>query len=333
MMRHETISISVNQFIRFGLLTHFVVCLSISNAQVPGDFETDSITSNTIVASSFINNSKGWLADEAGVIWYTANAGGSWSSIATGKYFVKMDFTDASVGYAITDSTVHKTTNGGSSWSTLTMPEAIAGAVCFVTSSIGFVSSDGVVYKTTNGGSSWSTISTPGVSFTDYYFVSSSLGIAVAEDDSSKCIWRTTNGGTSWSNVFSEENYFISSVWFINDSVGFATGYYSQMGRGKLPVILRSTDEGLTWEQVYMNRDPGDIKGEELIAIRFKNELEGIALSTFSENVITNDGGETWELAYADEGDLFPSFGIYKTLDGSTTLFLAGKNGYVTKWE
>jgi photosystem II stability/assembly factor-like uncharacterized protein len=164
-------------------------------------------------------------------------------------------------------------------------------------------------------------------------FLNASTGMAAAfDEDSYRSMWRTTDGGLSWSNVYKEANYFINSVWFNDENSGWAAGYYAKSGKGKLPIINHTTDVGLTWKNAYINLHPGDLKGQELMDIRFKNELEGIALATYSENVITSDGGITWHLTYDDE-DLIPSYGIYKALDGYGEIFLIGKYGYVTIWK
>lgn len=318
---------------------HFQFCLllaiSFTNtmAQTSSDFETVNITTNTLVALSFIDGNKGWAADDAGVLRYTANAGESWSTIATGNNFLKLDFIDDLNGFALTAEAAYKTTNGGNLWSQLTMPGSVGTTLYFFDSNSGFISGEEVIYRTANGGESWSTISTEGVSFVDFYFTSTTTGVAAAYDDQYQSLWRTTNGGVSWTNVFSQEKIYFNTVWFSDETTGFAAGYYSNAGRGKLPVIYRSADGGLTWKKVYRNNDPGNLKGQELIDIRFKNELEGIALATYSENAITHDGGLTWSLTYNDEEDIIPSCGIYKTLGGVHDLFIAGKNGYVTKWE
>ncbi|MBS1658850.1 MAG: hypothetical protein JST18_12250 [Bacteroidetes bacterium] len=309
------------------------ITINISSAQTSADFETDSITTHTLLASSFINDDEGWIADDAGNLWHTDNAGQSWSPIATQKIFIKLDFTDVQRGYGITTDAAYKTVDGGNTWSALNLPGNVGSAICFFDNSTGIVSGKEVIYKTTDDGATWQTVSTGGVSFVDYYFLNASTGIAAAfDEDSYQCIWRTTDGGQNWSNVYKEENYFITSVWFTDENNGWAAGYYTRQGKGKLPIINHSKDGGLTWKNVYINLHPGDLKGQALIDIRFRNALEGIALATYSENVITSDGGATWHLTYDDE-DLIPSYGIYKLLDSFNEIYLAGKNGYVTRWK
>ncbi len=63
--------------ISFLLLTFFGVSAGNSFAQTSADFDTDSITTNTLVASSFISDNEGWLADNTGILWHTGDAGES----------------------------------------------------------------------------------------------------------------------------------------------------------------------------------------------------------------------------------------------------------------
>lgn len=280
-----------------SLTVLFSILLSlpiVSRAQSSQDFESSQITTNTIVASSFINDAEGWAVDNAGVLQHTTDSAKTWSSVATEKYFLKLNFTDVFNGYGITASAMYKSTDGGNSWIELAVPAINGKALYFINNSTGFVSGKEAIYKTSNSGTTWSTISTIGVSFRDFFFINELSGIAAAyDDDSSKCIWRTTDGGQTWSNVYIEENYFINSIWFTNENNGWAVGYYEQAGRGMLPIINNTSDGGLTWKNVFINRHPGDLKGEELLDIRFKNELEGFVTSTYSESLITSDGGET----------------------------------------
>ncbi len=318
----------------------FVVCLfmvafcaSSIRAQV-FNFETDTISSTTLISSSFISDSEGWIADIAGVLWHTNNEGESWTAIPIEKKFSKLQFTTSLMGYGIESGSLYKSENGGNSWSLLVLPGTLQPAMHFFDQSTGIVSGKECVYKTTNGGISWSTVNT-GVDFIRYFFISSTIGLAASRDqDSTRCIWRTTNGGESWTSVYSEENFYVSSIWFTDENTGWAAGYRERAGRGKLPAIHRSNDGGLTWENVYFNEDLVSLKGEEFLDIRFKDEMEGFAVSSYSQSVITIDGGVTWQFTHDDEGnEIIPDWGIYKTLDGFDTMYLLGRKGIVTRWE
>lgn len=309
------------------------LCAIDSRAQV-FNFQTDTISSTTLISSSFISDSEGWIADDAGMLHHTTNAGLSWSAVPVEKKFSKLKFTGSLTGYGIFSGGLYKSDNGGNSWSLLPLPGSVQPAIHFFDQSAGLVSGNNCLYKTTNGGASWSTVNT-GVDFVHYFFISSTIGLAASRDeDSTRCIWRTTNGGESWTSVYSEENFYVNSIWFTDENTGWAAGYRERAGRGKLPTIHRSDDGGLTWENVYFNEELVSLKGEEFLDIRFKNEMVGFAVSSYSQSVMTVDGGLTWQFTHDDEGnEVIPDWGIYKFLDGFNVLYLIGRKGTVTKWE
>lgn len=202
----------------------FLAGVSNIYAQISNELETDSITSATLVASSFISDNEGWIADAEGVLRKTTDGCQTYSEVAIGMFFIKLDFINETTGFGLTTSAAYKTTDGGSTWSTFVLPGETGNALYFFDASKGFISGSGVVYKTANGGSTWSALEiAEGITFRDYYFISPALGIASANDDSGyRSIWRTTDSGAHWINVYDEENYFINSVWFTSATTGWA---------------------------------------------------------------------------------------------------------------
>jgi photosystem II stability/assembly factor-like uncharacterized protein len=136
----------------------------------------------------------------------------------------------------------------------------------------------------------------------------------------------------TWTNVFDEQNYYMRSVWFVNETTGWAAGYYDRF-RIKEPAILRTTDGGQSWELAYRNLYV-DSRGESFFDIRFKNEMEGYAVSRYVYHVYTIDGGVTWNLSIDHETLGLPSaYGMYNVLDGFSDLFLIGLSGNVAVWK
>jgi photosystem II stability/assembly factor-like uncharacterized protein len=305
------------------------------HAQLSAEFETDSLTANTFVSSSFISDHEGWLADDAGNLWHTADGGTSWTSYPTEINFLNIDFTDAMNGFGLTSEAAYKTFDGGNTWSLLTLSGTTGKSLNFLDASTGFISGNEVIYKTTDGGQSWTSISNEGINFLDYFFMDENTGVAAVYDtDSTRSIMRTTDGGLQWNHVYAAEDFFINAVWVTNENTAWAAGYYASTARGNYPAIIRSTDGGVTWENTYLNRETGNRKGERFVDIRFRNELEGYALSAYSESVYTIDGGQTWNFLYDESGTCFvPDWGIYQVLAGVHDLYLLGRNGYVTKWK
>ena len=86
--------------------------------------------------------------------------------------------------------------------------------------------------------------------------------------------------------------------------------------------------------KLELNDSTNRIAGETVIDIRFKNSLEGFAISTMFVNAVTFDGGKTWTRADETDSIEFPEHdGYYKAIDGSSELYLIGTDGYVVKWK
>ncbi|MBS1656533.1 MAG: hypothetical protein JST18_00390 [Bacteroidetes bacterium] len=296
-------------------------------------FENSEITNNTFVSSSFISDEEGWLADNNGKLWHTSDAGETWDSMFLENQFLKMHFTDALYGFALESDIAYKTFDGGHSWSPLILPGIIGKALYFLDYQTGFISGYQKYFRTTDGGASWLTVFTEYITFRDYCFINESHGFAVAKDDEfNRCIWKTADGGLTWENVFNERNYYMNSIWFVNENTGWAAGYYDRFGIRE-PAIIKTSDGGLIWHNIYRNTYV-DSRGEALTDIRFKSELEGYAISRFAYDVYTTDGGTTWHLTHdTDNLGLSTLYGVYKTLDGYTNMYLIGREGTVTKWE
>ncbi len=101
----------------------------------------------------------------------------------------------------------------------------------------------------------------------------------------------------------------LTSVHFPEAQFGFAVGHDS--------VILRTSDQGETWELVYEDPEASDPKAMArsftdegidscvrqpepdscrmpLLTVHFRNRLHGLAMGAFSLVMETEDGGETW---------------------------------------
>ncbi|MBX7141744.1 MAG: hypothetical protein K1X63_11765 [Chitinophagales bacterium] len=314
-----------------NLTLSYLFVSSISFAQ---ELEKTSITNGTFVASSFISDNEGWLADNNGKIWHMANGGQSWDSINVEQSFSRLNFTDELNGFGVSANTLYKSVNGGHTWTVIDIPEnVLIKTIFFLDGSNGFLGSYQKIYRTIDGGGSWSVFDIENISVNDFYFTGNSIGIAVGRDDElNRCVWRTSDGGETWENVFNEENYYMNSVYFISENIGWAAGYYDRAGIME-PAIIKTTDGGVTWQENYRYTGISS-DGETLTDIRFKNELEGYALSVHNYDLYTTDGGETWNLVNDSEiMSETPVFGLYKTLAGHAHLYLAGKSGTVDIWK
>jgi hypothetical protein len=127
----------------------------------------------------------------------------------------------------------------------------------------------------------------------DIFFVDKSIGYAVGLDGMIK---KTSNGGQTWISQESGTTLNLTSVFFFNNSLGFATGEYMTQCSGndcnKSSVFLKTINGGQNWTKEFK---PGIARFYDLW---FFNQNDGVAIlmtmdsETFAAT--TNDGGDSW---------------------------------------
>ncbi len=116
----------------------------------------------------------------------------------------------------------------------------------------------------------------------------------------------SSDDGASWRQVEVPTRVMLTAVAFVDNEVGVAVGHDS--------VIIRTTDGGDTWTQVYSA--PED--EAPFFGVWFADADNGIAFGAYGSHFRTADGGLTWdfepigetdwhlhELARADNGKLY----------------------------
>ncbi|RJF89604.1 hypothetical protein D3874_23695 [Oleomonas cavernae] len=120
--------------------------------------------------------------------------------------------------------------------------------------------------------------------------------------------------GKTWTQIATPVDVSLTSVHFVDEKLGFATGHDA--------VILRTEDGGQTWALVHF--DPA--AESPLFDLYMKDATTGFAVGAYSHVVTTADGGKTW--TRKDLGDLdFHMNGIAKAPDGR--LWIAGEMGHI----
>ena len=131
------------------------------------------------------------------------------------------------------------------------------------------------------------------------------------------------NGGADWRQVEVPTRVMLTAITFVNNDVGFAVGHDS--------VILRTTDGGDTWDEVF--RAPED--EAPFFDVWFADESNGVAIGAYGSHFRTADGGVTWnfeplgdtdwhlhQIARSDDGRLFVAAEagfIFRSDDGGET--------------
>ncbi|MEO8513269.1 MAG: YCF48-related protein [Ignavibacteria bacterium] len=92
-----------------------------------------------------------------GVIVKSSNSGDSWQTMQTfDRPIEKIQFIDASTGFASSDSRVYKSTNGGANWVDINLPTSGYFLTFYMANAnIGYASNWDNTYKTLDGGITW----------------------------------------------------------------------------------------------------------------------------------------------------------------------------------
>lgn len=148
--------------------------------------------------------------------------------------------------------------------------------------------------------------------------------------------------GVNWQQVITPTQATLTSVFFIDNMVGWAVGHDS--------TILKTTNGGNNWTFQYSNPS----LEKPLLDIVFKDAFHGVAVGAYGQFLRTIDGGKTWlsefheeflleddiafleelkmedEEAYFDEREsILPHFNRIIS-DGRTT-YLVGEMGLIAK--
>lgn len=216
---------------------------------------------------------------DLGISWYP-----SYQNIMQDKNFTDVFFNDPAVGFAVGDTgKIFKTENGGLTWTEQTSPTtANLASVFFTDVNTGWITGYQIVLKTTNSGSSWSLKYTSNYDdINDAFFVNSQLGWVVGDK-----ILKTTDGGNNWTNQTIQGvsgDYYLTSVYFIDENKGFCTSQYNYR-------FYKTTNGGSTWTSVIL---PTSV---ELYSVKFVDNNTGWIAGGQGTILKTTDGGTNWEI-------------------------------------
>jgi photosystem II stability/assembly factor-like uncharacterized protein len=222
----------------------------------------------------------------------------------TTAYLIDIQFIGKQVGCIVGQGVVLRTTDGGATWPMLALKGLNPYKLKLLSSSLGWLvggtsSSRSLIMKTTDGGASWAVqdSSYQGSYFDGVFFIDALHGWVVGGSiiDTSGRICRSTDGGNSWIQAGTPNIAEPNDVFFLDTLRGFAVG---QMG-----AIVKTTDGGVTWREVYRawySYTTGASTTEPLRRVFFATPDSGWAIGGISgieTKVRTTDGGVTWQTA------------------------------------
>jgi photosystem II stability/assembly factor-like uncharacterized protein len=298
-----------------------------------------------------------------------AKAEPAWQKLPTEVYKGKQDdisFISADTGwYGNGAGKLYTTTDGGMSWTKIwDQPGTFIRALGFIDANVGFLGNVGTdyypgvtdkqpLYKTTDGGKTWTPVSAVGIEkvagicgidilpqkriyqgeLTQSYIIH-----AAGRVGGPAAIMQSLDSGSTWSVIdLSKQAGMILDVKFLDAKTGFVcASSVSETGEGDA-LILRTSDAGKTWKEVYRSGR----KLENCWKMNWPSRKIGYATvqsydeaSDNTKRVIvkTTDGGKSWKemslvtaagvqefgIAFLDEkrGWVGCKSGGYETRDG-----------------
>ncbi|MCF8306966.1 MAG: T9SS type A sorting domain-containing protein [Ignavibacteriales bacterium] len=259
----------------------------------------------------FVNENLGFVGGTNATILKTTNGGGNWevSTIADALGNIKaIQFIDENTGWVLSSSssssTVHKTTDGGSTW----------------------------VLAFTNTTSD----------LEDMDFYDASHGVACGGGVGVVDLWFTSDG-TTWAKApvpplggFNYTRSDARAIRFADASTVYISGWGSSVGL-QPSIHLKSTDSGATW--TFLTQTEENRTYVNLNAMYMRDAMSGISVggAAYDGSVIvrTTDGGQNWIPTHAPFGGTCNSvYGIgdrvWVSLNGGTTAY---SSDFGNTWE
>ena len=250
-----------------------------------------------------------------------------WIVYPTGVNGILSDicFINENTGWVVGDTTaVFKTTNGGLNWTKqniLYITDIELNSVKFINENTGFAAGGhhsgfyeffySYIFKTTNGGIDWNTLYSSGgnswyfdeiLPLNDSLIYASSMGTTGFV--STGGVLKSTNGGYNF-NMFITPGQS-NALHFINPQTGWAAAFYWDDVGTKMTYILKTTNEGLNWNQQYKD---SNYYSTPITKIQFMNANTGFGIRAFggylSTGTIfykTTNGGLIWDTTYYPHG-------------------------------
>jgi len=189
-----------------------------------------SNTTNTLAAVTFPDANTGYAVGFNGTIIKSNNGGVSWTAQTSGttEDLCAVSFIDVNTGYAVGGQTsigkIFKTTNGGTTWSPVSISSGVLWTCYFLNANTGWVAGSGkAIYKTTDGGSTWTShlaVTLANVDVNSIQFLDANTGYIAMGDG----IEKTTDGGLTYSEVYSVSGLNLFSLSFVNTQKGWTVG-------------------------------------------------------------------------------------------------------------
>ncbi len=293
-----------------------------------------TLQSNQVFASSvsFVDSLNGAGAGSSGIIYRTTNGGQTWTQqrIPSPNTVNDVQFVTPQIGFAAARDGIFSTNDSGQTWTKANVPVDKSFGfrdVHFINPQIGWATGENnTLITTTNGGQTWTQQRVPAADTTDdlttVRFVNANVGWVSSGNTK---LYRTTDGGRSWtlSNDFPVPvNGFLANYFFSDAQNGWAITtriFPSATINGEHVVIWRTTDGGISWQQVSTSR----VSILTDLAVTGKQSV--LAVGNYLMNHTTN-GGALWTIDKLQRDTVVQEGQFYRAVSAvnERTAFAAG---------
>jgi photosystem II stability/assembly factor-like uncharacterized protein len=245
----------------------------------------------------FIDSVTRWAAGSSDTLWYTENGGLDWERKLypglTLHHVRKIGFVDSVNGWFVgggtmsATDTIFVTRDGGAGWEDVT-PDGIEKITSslFIDPDNGWITDDFSILHTSDNGRNWEGISSSITTenLYDVHFTDPNSGWVLESNNKAASILHTDNGGHSWTRQPVSDSSYLNSIYFIDNSRGWAAGYAG---------IYYTTNGGEEWIAADTDRRSRE-------SIHFADEQNGWIVGRGGGIYHTSDGGKTWNRQYCD---------------------------------
>lgn len=235
-------------------------------------------------------------------IFRTTDGGASWTKVWQAAEAVSQErpiiaFASPSLGWALTESRLLRSTDAGMTWETVLTGSFEQYGVATSGSTVWLMAlGGGSARVSTDAGATWNSISTP-VKYAYPHALLTEQTIVTAGEGGK--VWRTDDGGVTWTQPAQVTTKTLWALTPVSPTLIWAAGEDG--------TVIRSVDAGLTWKRVATDlrgvifKDiAGSPDGRFVWAVGFANKV-GSNGQTYLSGILaqSTDGGASWQVDWA----------------------------------
>jgi photosystem II stability/assembly factor-like uncharacterized protein len=283
------------------------------------------------------------------------------ASIIESPAFIDIQFLNELDGWAVTETQIVRTNDGGITWYGVTPPDVVETGYTVETFMLdrnyawvqkpdfNNFPNNGLLYRTTDGGLTWTISSTPfssgDLNFTDVNDGWMLADLGVGAGSNAVAVFRTTDGGATWTQAYINDpnnpeagdslplGGIKSDLVPRNAQIAWVAGVIYSPGT---VYLYRTDDGGFSWTPIIINLPAGAenfelaIDKDQMEFVSASDGFLGLRMAADSMQTavyVTSDGGNTWTLTPA----LIPGAGESDFLSAQEAIIYNGEQFYVTR--